>query len=72
MTHGIKAGFEQIVVMAHDWDVLHENTFDDLPEDIDLSEPTLSSCFISRCGDGKYFVTLGPLHTPSSHKKLKF
>ena len=58
-------------MMAHDWDVLHENTFDDLPEDIDLSEPTLSSCFISRCGDGKYFVTIGALHTPSSHKKIK-
>lgn len=68
---GIITGFGQIVVMTHDWDVLYENTLDDLPEDVDLSEPTFSSCYISWRGDGKYFVTLGELHTSSSHKKLK-
>ena len=40
MTHGIITSFEQIVVMTHDWDALYGNTFDDLPEDVDLSEPT--------------------------------
>lgn len=34
----IISGCGRILVMTHDWDVLYENTFDDPPEDVDLSK----------------------------------
>lgn len=35
---GISTGFGQLLVMTHDWDLLHENTAVDLPEGVDVSK----------------------------------
>ncbi|PKI26145.1 hypothetical protein CRG98_049166, partial [Punica granatum] len=32
---GITTGFGQLLVMTHDWDLLHETTAEDLPEAVD-------------------------------------
>ncbi|GMP22931.1 hypothetical protein CsSME_00000724 [Camellia sinensis var. sinensis] len=74
---GVITGFGQILVMTHDWDLLYEMALEDLPEDVDVSEPTFCSNYslenpISWRGDGKYFATLSMVcNSSSSHKKIK-
>lgn len=34
---GIITGFGQLLVMTHDWDLLHETTLEDSPEGVDLN-----------------------------------
>ncbi|KAL5569131.1 hypothetical protein UlMin_025706 [Ulmus minor] len=59
----IITGFEQMLVMTHEWDLLYETSLRDLPDGVDVSEQKLSSGHrlaspISWRGDGKYFATL--------------
>ncbi|XP_031373116.1 elongator complex protein 1 isoform X1 [Punica granatum] len=73
---GITTGFGQLLVMTHDWDLLHETTAEDLPEAVDVNESTFSSApmfgsSISWRGDGKYFATLSELCNSSMHKRIK-
>lgn len=75
---GIITGFGQLLVMTHDWDLLHETTLEDSPEGVDVLEHAIASgqmleSSVSWRGDGKYFVTLSEScnSPPSSHKRLK-
>ncbi|KAF4351235.1 hypothetical protein G4B88_019337 [Cannabis sativa] len=60
----IVTGFEQMLVMTHDWDLLYETSLRDLPDGVDIHvEPNVSSrnefsSLISWRGDGKYFGAL--------------
>ncbi|KAF6163588.1 hypothetical protein GIB67_022153 [Kingdonia uniflora] len=67
-------GFGQILVMTHDWEVLHENAIDDADEDVDVRDPSddVLGSSISWRGDGKYFATLSDVSSYSSlQKKIK-
>ncbi|KAK4758044.1 hypothetical protein SAY87_019345 [Trapa incisa] len=73
---GITTGSGQLLVMTHDWDLLHENTVVDLPEGVDVRETTLSSgpmfeSSISWRGDGKYIATVSEIHSSSMRKRIK-
>ncbi|KAL3626817.1 Elongator complex protein 1 [Castilleja foliolosa] len=68
-------GFGQILVMNLDWDLLYEIPLDNLSEDVDLHEPSLSAdnssvASIAWRGDGKFFASLSRAHN-SSPKLLK-
>ncbi|KAL8159767.1 hypothetical protein V2J09_001304 [Rumex salicifolius] len=59
----VTTGLGQLLVLTHDWDVLHEVMFEDPIEGIDVREQMrLDGCFnggpISWRGDGKYLATL--------------
>ncbi|KAL3815146.1 hypothetical protein ACJIZ3_016414 [Penstemon smallii] len=74
---GLVTGFGQILVMNLDWDLLYEMPLDDLPEDFDVNEPTISADYanetlISWRGDGKFFASLSKVHDSFPlRKKLK-
>lgn len=73
---GMVTGFQQILVMNLDWDLLYEMTLDDLSEDIDVHELASSADIlfnpISWRGDGKFFSALSKVHDSfPSNKKLK-
>ena len=73
MSYGIITSFEQVVVMSHDWDALYGNTFDDLPEDVDLSKPTFfSSYYISWHGDGNTLCHWGNCTLLPHIRSLRF
>ncbi|PON49463.1 IKI [Parasponia andersonii] len=60
----IITGFEQMLVMTHDWDLLYETSLRDLPDGVDSP--------ISWRGDGKYFATLSDeSESTSLLKRLK-
>lgn len=72
----IVTGFEQMLVMTHDWDLLYETSLSDLPDGVDVREPTYSGYDfrspISWRGDGKYFATLSnELDSSSLLKRIK-
>ncbi|XP_073315059.1 elongator complex protein 1 [Primulina huaijiensis] len=74
---GMVTGFQQILVMNLDWDLLYEMALDDLSEDIDVHELASSAEVlfhnpISWRGDGKFFAALSKAHDSfPSNKKLK-
>lgn len=73
----VTTGFGRLLVMTHDWDLLYEITVDDLPEDYDVCDSSVSSIDSSKSpiswrGDGKYFATLSRVHNSlSSRARIK-
>ncbi|KAJ4970844.1 hypothetical protein NE237_003943 [Protea cynaroides] len=73
----IITGFGHLLVMTHDWELLHETMIDNHLADIDVSHATdpaihPSEISISWRGDGKYLATLSESRdSSSSQKKLR-
>ncbi|KAI4373006.1 hypothetical protein MLD38_011178 [Melastoma candidum] len=77
---GVITGYGQLLLMTHDWDLLQENSVDEVPEGNDLnagdekfSSRNVLESRISWRGDGRYLATLCKFEESDSYpKKLKF